>query len=82
MEMGTIFWDIQNGNGNYILGRREYVAIFNCNNETSHKNFGDKKGAHVLGENKREYLATNVNVASNMKLPKMGNVASNQKPRK
>ena len=23
MEMGTIFWDTQNGNENYILGRRE-----------------------------------------------------------
>ena len=23
--MGTIFWDTQNGNGNYILGRREYI---------------------------------------------------------
>ena len=23
IEMGTIFWDTQNGNGNYILGRRE-----------------------------------------------------------
>ena len=24
MEMGTIFWDTQNENGNYILGWREY----------------------------------------------------------
>ena len=26
IEMRTIFWDIQNGNGNYILGRREYLT--------------------------------------------------------
>ena len=27
MKMGTIFWDTQNGNGNYILGRMEYYYI-------------------------------------------------------
>ena len=26
--MGTIFWDIQNENGNYILGRREYNTTY------------------------------------------------------
>ena len=26
METGTIFWDNQNGNGNYILGRMEYYT--------------------------------------------------------
>ena len=25
MEMEIVFWDIQNENGNYILGRREYL---------------------------------------------------------
>ena len=37
MKMGTIFWDTQNENGNYILGRREYYStLFTlylmCNN--------------------------------------------------
>ena len=27
MEMRIIFWDTQNGNRNYILGRREYILV-------------------------------------------------------
>ena len=30
MEMKTIFWNTQNGNENYILGRREYMFIHLC----------------------------------------------------